>query len=52
MFDYLADEGGSVFDHGTARGMYLHFKMQETEIDDHRAGGDGEEDWLAVIRKE
>nr|WP_261343458.1 DUF5060 domain-containing protein [Rubripirellula lacrimiformis] len=31
-----------VFDHGTQRGMYLHFKMQETENDDHNKGrGDG-----------
>lgn len=30
------DQWGIVFDHGTARGMYLHFKMQETENDDHR----------------
>ena len=32
------DQWGIVFDHGTARGMYLHFKMQETENDDHRRG--------------
>lgn len=32
------DQWGIVFDHGTARGMYLHFKMQETENDDHRKG--------------
>lgn len=30
------DQWGIVFDHGTRMGMYLHFKMQETEIDDHR----------------
>ena len=30
------DQWGIVFDHGTAKGMYLHFKMQETEIDDNR----------------
>ena len=36
------DQWGTVFDHGTAKGMYLHFKMQETENDDHRKGkGDG-----------
>lgn len=29
------DQWGIVFDHGTAKGMYLHFKMQETENDDH-----------------
>ncbi|QDV68499.1 hypothetical protein Poly24_22080 [Rosistilla carotiformis] len=32
------DQWGIVFDHGTARGMYLHFKLQETENDDHRTG--------------
>lgn len=32
------DQWQIVFDHGTARGMYLHFKMQETEMDDNRAG--------------
>ncbi len=28
------DQWGIVFDHGTAKGMYLHFKLQETENDD------------------
>ena len=32
------DQWGIVFDHGTQKGMYLHFKLQETENDDHRAG--------------
>jgi len=32
------DQWGIVFDHGTHRGMYLHFKMQETENDDHVLG--------------
>lgn len=32
------DQWAVVFDHGTAMGMHLHFKMQETEIDDHRRG--------------
>ncbi|MEZ5277931.1 MAG: DUF5060 domain-containing protein [Opitutaceae bacterium] len=32
------DQWGIVFDHGTQRGLYLHFKLQETEIDDNRAG--------------
>ncbi|MCR9294214.1 MAG: DUF5060 domain-containing protein, partial [bacterium] len=32
------DQWGVVFDHGTAKGMYLHFKMQETENDDHNKG--------------
>ncbi len=34
------DQWGIVFDHATAKGLYLHFKMQETEIDDNRAGHD------------
>ncbi len=38
------DQWGVVFDHGTAMGMYLHFKMQETENDDDKPesldGGD------------
>jgi len=28
------DQWGTVFNHGTAKGMYLHFKLQETENDD------------------
>ncbi|MEQ9406810.1 MAG: DUF5060 domain-containing protein [Fuerstiella sp.] len=32
------DQWGIVFEHGTHKGMYLHFKMQETENDDHRRG--------------
>lgn len=32
------DQWGIVFDHATARGLYLHFKLQETEIDDNRKG--------------
>ncbi len=38
------DQWGQVFDHATARGMYLHFKLQETENDDNnrgQKGGDG-----------
>jgi hypothetical protein len=35
------DQWGIVFDHATARGMYLHFKMQETEMDDDRHGDGG-----------
>ncbi len=34
------DQWGIIFDHGTRRGMYLHFKMQETENDDHTQGKD------------
>lgn len=30
------DQWGRVFDHGTKQGMYLHFKLQETENDDLR----------------
>jgi hypothetical protein len=33
------DQWGVVFDHATARGLHLHFKLQETEIDDDRRGG-------------
>lgn len=29
------DQWGIVFDHGTANGLYLHFKLQEQEIDDN-----------------
>jgi Domain of unknown function (DUF5060)/Putative collagen-binding domain of a collagenase len=32
------DQWGVVFDHGTALGMYLHFKTQENEMDDDRRG--------------
>jgi len=32
------DQWGIVFEHGTHRGMYLHFKLQETENDDNRLG--------------
>lgn len=38
------DQWGVVFDHATAKGLYLHFKMQENEMDDDRRGhGDGGE---------
>jgi hypothetical protein len=30
------DQWATIFEHGTTQGMYLHFKLQETEIDDHR----------------
>jgi hypothetical protein len=36
------DQWGIVFDHATARGLYLHFKLQENEIDDNRRGDKGE----------
>lgn len=32
------DQWGVVFDHATAKGLYLHFKLQEQEIDDDRLG--------------
>lgn len=32
------DQWGVVFDHATARGLYLHFKLQENEMDDDRRG--------------
>ncbi|MEM0925123.1 MAG: DUF5060 domain-containing protein [Planctomycetota bacterium] len=35
------DQWGMVFEHGTNRGMYVQFKMQETEIDDQRKGNKG-----------
>ncbi|WP_372808611.1 DUF5060 domain-containing protein [Pontiella sp.] len=34
------DQWGIVFDHGTSKGMYLHFKLQETENDDLRGKND------------
>jgi hypothetical protein len=33
------DQWGIVFDHATARGLYLHFKLQETEMDRALDGG-------------
>jgi hypothetical protein len=35
------DQWGIVFDHATAMGRYLHFKLQENEIDDNRRGDQG-----------
>lgn len=32
------DQWGIVFDHATTLGLYCHFKLQETENDDHRLG--------------
>jgi hypothetical protein len=32
------DQWQTVFDHATARGLFLHFKLQETENDDDRLG--------------
>ncbi len=36
------DQWGLVFDHATAMGLYLHFKLQENEIDDDRRGDKSE----------
>ena len=33
------DQWGIVFEHATTKGMYLHFKTQETENDDNRTKG-------------
>ena len=33
------DQWGIVFDHAQSIGLYLHFKLQENEIDDNRKGG-------------
>lgn len=35
------DQWGVVFDHATACGLHLHFKMQENEMDDQRLGDNG-----------
>lgn len=32
------DQWGIVFDHATGQGLHLHFKLQETEMDDTRRG--------------
>ncbi|WP_386817782.1 DUF5060 domain-containing protein [Luteolibacter algae] len=32
------DQWGIVFSHATAKGLYLHFKLQENEMDDDRLG--------------
>jgi hypothetical protein len=34
------DQWGIVFDHATAKGLYLHFKLQENEMDDNRLGAE------------
>ncbi|MCA9064499.1 MAG: DUF5060 domain-containing protein [Planctomycetaceae bacterium] len=38
------DQWGIVFDHAASRGMFLHFKLQETENDDNRTGQKGTAD--------
>ncbi len=35
------DQWGIIFDHATTQGLYLHFKLQETENDDNRGGKQG-----------
>src|SRR5687767_15261238 len=35
------DQWQIVFDHAQAKGIYLHFKLQEQENDDGTAGGGG-----------
>lgn len=35
------DQWSIVFDHATSRGLHLHFKLQENEIDDNRRGESG-----------
>ena len=40
------DQWGIVLDHSTTKGMYLHFKMQETEIDDHNGGKKKGQKWV------
>jgi hypothetical protein len=36
------DQWGKVFKHATTRGLFLHFKLQETENDDHNVGHGGD----------
>lgn len=38
------DQWCVVFDHAVAKGLYLHFKLQENEIDDDRRGEKGSKD--------
>jgi hypothetical protein len=42
------DQWQIVFDHAQARGLYLHFKLQEQEIDDDRRGEGDDEGDVAV----
>lgn len=37
------DQWGIVFDHANNQGLYLHFKLQENEMDDNRLGPDQKE---------
>jgi hypothetical protein len=36
------DQWSIVFDHATAQGLHLHFKLQENELDDNRRGSKAE----------
>lgn len=36
------DQWAIVLDHATTKGLYLHFKLQENEMDDNRLGDKGE----------
>ena len=36
------DQWGRVFDHAQSLGLFLHFKLQENELDDNRRGEKGE----------
>jgi len=40
------DQWGIVFDHATSKGVYLHFKLQETENDDLKGKGTGKDQAL------
>jgi hypothetical protein len=40
------DQWGLVFDHATSKGLYLHFKLQENEMDDNRLGPNRKEVFL------
>jgi hypothetical protein len=42
------DQWQMVFDHAQSRGLYLHFKLQEQEIDDDRGGTKNDEGRVAV----
>lgn len=44
------DQWQIVFDHAQQKGQYLHFKLQETENDDH-AGGSGDSRKSTLIRE-
>ncbi|MEM9345496.1 MAG: DUF5060 domain-containing protein [Planctomycetota bacterium] len=43
------DQWQAVFDHATSKGMFLHFKLQETENDDMRTGRNNNADVPAAL---